>query len=159
MVKKPCTTHPNPSLREGLRRRHGVVLVDVLVATIMLGVSLATLISLTGRALSTQRQGEQLQIAAMLLDTQLNLVLARGPDDYGSRYTLEGPCEEPYTNYTYRLDFEEGEGGNAYRVVATVSWMDGGAVRSETVETMMSPRLGDDPDPDRRPEQPAVRGY
>jgi Tfp pilus assembly protein PilV len=140
-------------------RRHGVVLVDVLVATIMLGVSLTILISLTGRALSTQRQGEQLQIAAMLLDTHLNLVLARGPDDYASRYPVEGPCEEPYTSFQYRLDFEEGEGGNAYRVIASVTWVDSGITRTETVETMMSPRIGDDPDPDRRPEVPAVRGY
>jgi Tfp pilus assembly protein PilV len=142
-----------------LRQRQGVVLVDVLVATILLGVSLSVLISLTGRALSLQKQGQQLQIAAMLLDAQLNQVLSRGPDDYQSRYQVEGPCEEPYSNYQYRLDFSEGEGGDAYRVVCVVSWVDGGVTRSETVETMMSARLGDEPDPDRRPEQPALRGY
>jgi Tfp pilus assembly protein PilV len=139
--------------------RSGVILVDVLVATILLGVSLTVLISMTGRALNSQRQGEQLQVAAMLLDAQLNLVLSRGPDDYQSRYEVEGPCEEPYTNYQYRLDFAEGEGGDAYRVTCAVSWVDGGVTRSETIETMMSARLGDEPDPDRRPEQPAIRGY
>jgi Tfp pilus assembly protein PilV len=141
------------------RQRSGVILVDVLVATILLGVSLTVLISMTGRALNSQRQGEQLQVAAMLLDTQLNMVLARGPDDYQSRYQVEGACEDPYSNYHYRLDFSEGEGGNAYRVTCVVSWVDGGATRSETIETMMSARLGDEPDPDRRPEQPAIRGY
>ena len=139
------------------RQSRGVVLVDVLVATVLLGISLTVLISMTGRALASQRQGEQLQIAAMLLDQQLNLVLARGPDDYASSFETSGPCEVPFERFQYSLEFSGGESGDAYRVVATVSWADGGVLRSASVETMIAPRLGDDPDPDRRPEQPAVR--
>jgi hypothetical protein len=95
----------------------------------------------------------------MLLDEQLNLVLARGPDNYASRYETEGVCAEPYEAFRYKLEFSGGDGGDPYRVVATVTWMDGRSPRSESVETMIAPRLGDDPDPDRRPDQPAVRGY
>jgi Tfp pilus assembly protein PilV len=139
--------------------RAGVVLVDVLVAAIMLGVSLTVLITMTGRALSSQRQGEHLATAAMLIDQQLNLVLAHGPDDYTSRYPASGQCDVPFDRYSYALEFSGGEGGNAYSVIATVSWSDAGRPNSVSVETMIAPRLGDDPDPDRRPEQPAVRGY
>ncbi len=140
-------------------RQRGVVLVDIIIATILLGVALTALVSMTGRALSSQRAGEQFQIAAMLLDEQLHLVLARGPDDYGSRFETEGVCEEPYEAYRYKLEFSGGEGGDAYRVLATVTWMNGVSPQSAAVETMIAPRLGDDPDPDRRPDQPAVRGY
>ena len=140
-------------------RRRGVVLVDIIVAVVLLGVSLTAMVSMTGRALSSQRSGEQMQTAAMLLDEQLNLVLARGPDNYGSRFATEGVCEEPYEMYRFKLDFTGGEGGEAYRVTATVTWNDGGASHSATAETMIAPRLGDDPDPERRPDQPAVRGY
>jgi Tfp pilus assembly protein PilV len=139
--------------------RSGVVLVDVLVAAIMLGVALTVLITMTGRALASQRQGEHLANAAMLVDQQLNLVLARGPDDYTSRYPAGGQCDVPFDRYSYTLEISGGEGGNAYNVVATVSWSDGGRPYSVSVETLIAPRLGDDPDPDRRPEQPAVRGY
>lgn len=140
-------------------RRRGVVLVDIIVATILLGVSLTALISMTGRALSAQRSGEQIETAAMLLDEQLSLVLARGPDNYGSRFETEGVCEVPYEAFRFKLDFSGGEGGDAYRVLATVTWTDGGKPQSVSAETMIAPRLGDDPDPDRRPDQPAVRGY
>lgn len=139
--------------------RRGVVLVDIIVAVVLLGVSLTAMVSMTGRALSAQRAGEKLETASMLVDEQLNLVLSRGPDEYASRFETEGVCEEPYENFRYKLDFSGGEGGDAYRVQATVSWMDGATPRSVSVETMIAPRLGDDPDPDRRPDQPAVRGY
>jgi Tfp pilus assembly protein PilV len=139
--------------------RRGIVLVDVIVATILLGVSLTALIGMTGRALSAQRSGEQIQTAAMLLDEQLNLVLARGPDNYASRFETEGVCEEPYEAFKYNLAFSGGDGGDPYRVVATVTWMDRNKLQSVSAETMIAPRLGDDPDPDRRPDQPAVRGY
>jgi Tfp pilus assembly protein PilV len=140
-------------------RRSGVVLVDVLVAAIMLGVSLTVLITMTGRALASQRQGEQIATAAMLIDQQLNLVLARGPDDYTSRYAAAGQCDVPFDRFSYSIEFSGGEGGNPYSVIATVSWSDAGRPHSASVETLIAPRLGDDPDPDRRPEQPAVRGY
>jgi len=141
------------------RARRGVILVDIIVATVLLGVSLTALISMTGRALSAQRAGEQIQTGAMLLDEQLSLVLARGPDNYASRFESDGVCEEPYEAFRFRLEFSGGEGGDAYRVLATVTWNDGGQQKSVSAETMIAPRLGDDPDPDRRPDQPAVRGY
>src|SRR5262249_409791 len=140
-------------------RRRGVVLVDIIVAVVLLGVSLTALVSMTGRALSSQRAGEQLETAAMLLDEQLNLVLARGADNYATRVETEGVCEPPFEGYKYKLEFSGGEGGDPYRVLATVTWMNGSSPQSASVETMIAPRLGDDPDPDRRPDQPAIRGY
>jgi Tfp pilus assembly protein PilV len=141
------------------RQRRAIVMVDIIIATVLLGVALTALVSMTGRALASQRAGEQFQTAAMLLDEQLNLVLARGADNYGSRFETEGVCEDPFEAYRYKLEFSGGEGGDPYRVTATVTWTNSGVPQSATVETMIAPRLGDDPDPDRRPDQPAVRGY
>lgn len=138
-------------------RRSGVALVDVLVATVMIGVSIAILLGLAGRAISAQKSGENLQTAAMLLDEQLNLVLARGADDYASRYgQMQGVCEAPFENFSYELEISGGAGaGEAFRVVATVSWKESGQTRSASVETRIAPRLGDEPDPERKPpEQP-----
>lgn len=140
-----------------VKRTHGVVLVDLLVAAMLLGIAVAAMVSLTGRALSSQRQGEELQTAAMLLDEQLQLVLARGPDDYASRFPIEGPCDAPFEAYRYTLKIEGGEGGDPYLVIATVSWNASGRVRSESIETFIAPRLGEEPDPLRKPADPVLR--
>jgi Tfp pilus assembly protein PilV len=135
------------------------MLIDAIIGSILLGIALAAIISLSGRALASQATGEQLQIAAMLLDEQLNLVLARGADDYAARFAAEGACEAPFERFRYKLEFSGGSGGAAYTVTATVFWVQGGRERSESVRTMIAPRLGDEPDPDRRPGRTVERQY
>ena len=140
-------------------RRRGVVLVDAIIGAILLGVSLVAIIGLAGRALTAQATGEQLQAAAMLLDEQLNLVLARGPDNYASRFDAEGICDEPFQAFRYKLDFSGGEGGEPYLVTATIFWTAGGREQSESVQTLVAPRLGEDIDLDRRPGEVVDREY
>jgi len=136
--------------------RRGVMLADILVAVVLLGSALAILVGMTGRAMSAQRQGEQLQIVSMLLDEQLNLVLARGPDNYAAQYPMEGACDAPFEAFRYKVEIL-GSGSNAYVVTATVTWFSNGRMQTETVETRMAPRLGDEPDPDRRPKEAVDR--
>lgn len=139
-------------------RRRGVLLVDVLVAVVILGVALSVLVGLTSRALRSQREGEQLAVAAMLLDEQLNLVLARGADEYESRFgEMQGRCEEPFQDYRYQLEISGGQSGDPYSVRATVFWMDSGREKSASIDTRIAPRLGDDPDPDRKPQETITR--
>jgi Tfp pilus assembly protein PilV len=139
--------------------RRGVVLVDAIVGSILLGMALVAMLGLAGRAMSAQATGEQLQTAAALLDEQLALVLARGPDNYGSAYPTQGACEAPFQSYFFRLEFSGGTGGEAYTVTATISWISGGREHSESIQTLIAPRLGDDPDPDRRPAEQVNRYY
>lgn len=139
----------------GLDFARGVTLVDLLVGVVMLGVSVVVLMGLSAQAISAQRSGENLEAAAMILDQQLNLVLARGGDNYASRFDdSEGRGETPYERFRYKVDVAAGSGGSAgeaYAVTATVWWMEGGRERSASVETRVAPRLGEQPDPDRRP--------
>jgi hypothetical protein len=138
-------------------RRRGAILVDAIAGTVIVAVALASILSLAGRALVAQGEGERLQTAAALLDEQLQLVLIRGPDNYEGRFPIQGVCEPPFEDFSYELRFSGGTGGDAYHVRATVRWMAGGRERSASVETYIAPRLGDDPDPDRRPAQPVDR--
>ncbi len=140
------------------RTARAVALLDALIAAIILGVSLAGIITLGGQALRTQDMGERIAIASMLADEQLNLVLARGPDDYGKRFPLEGSCDAPFDLYRFKLELT-GSGTSAYQVRATVFWRSGdvGAEQSVVLETAIAPRPGTDPDPDRRPEEPVER--
>jgi hypothetical protein len=134
-----------------------MALVDVIVASIMLGVVLVVVIGLTTSALSAQEEGERLQTVAMLLDEQLNLVAMRGPDQYASHFGSGGQCDAPFHQFRYALDFSGGTSGDPYTVTATVSWIERGKVRSESLETFIAPRLGEEPDPDRKPAKPVQR--
>ena len=139
-------------------RARGVVLVDLLVAAVLMGVALAVLVGMAGRALSSQSTGERLATAAMLADEQLNLVLARGPDQYASRYEVEGACEAPFESFRYRLDVGGGgAGGEADEVAATILWREGDRERTIRVDTLMASRLGEEADPDRKPKERVER--
>lgn len=136
--------------------RRGVALVDAIVAVIIMGVSLAVILGLTGQALSSQRTGEELHNAAMLADEQLNLVLTHGPDDYAKEFPVEGECEPPFAAYRFKLSIQ-GQGDTApYDVSCTISWESAGRPRSITVKTLIAPRpLANQLD--RQPEQPVER--
>jgi hypothetical protein len=138
-------------------RSRGVILVDVIVGTLLLGIALIVLITIAGRAQSAQAEGEQLQIAASLIDEQLNLVLARGPDNYAASFPIEGPCDTPFSDYTYKLTIADGQGGYPYTVTCSVSWIAAGRPRSASVQTLIAARLGEDPDPDRVPTTSIIR--
>jgi len=138
-------------------RRRGMMLADVLVAVVLLGVALAALMGLSGRAMLAQRTGQDYLTAAMLLDEQLSLVLARGADKYESRFPVEGSCDAPFEAFKFKIDISGGDGGAAFNVIATVTWYGAGRMQSESVETRIAARLGDEPDPDRKPEESVDR--
>jgi hypothetical protein len=152
----------SPSLRRlvpsSLRRSHGFILVDVIVAGILLGIGLAVVIGLTGSAIASQRRGEELQTAAMLADEQLNLVLAVGPEEFPSVFETKGACAPPFEEYSYEVRLTPGEGVVPYRVQAEILWKSAGHDRSLMIETLVSVRRGDEPDPERAPEQVIERG-
>jgi uncharacterized membrane protein len=133
------------------------MLVDAIVATVLLAASLSVVLSLVSRAMTAQRQGERLEIAAMLLDEQLQMVVARGADNYAQRFGLEGRCDAPFEAYGYKLAIDSGKSGEAFVVRATILWEEGSRQYSETAETLVAPRLGEEPDPERKPQEPIVR--
>lgn len=133
------------------RRRAGIVLVDGIVAGVLLGIGLAVILGLSGAALSAQQQGENLANAAMLADDRLSMVVALGPEGYGETEDLRGRFAPPFEEYQYELVIEPGEPGDPNFVSVTVSW--GERTRDRVIiETLVAPRLGEDPDPDREPE-------
>lgn len=136
--------------------RRGVALIDAIIGAVVLGVALTAIIGLGGQAVRSQAMGEELQMAAMLADEQINLVLARGPDDYAKTYPAKGPCEEPFQRFEYELTFSGGVGA-AFNVRCTITWNNGSEKRSLVVDTLVASRPGDDPDPIRQPETPVER--
>ena len=143
-----------------VRSRPAFALVDVIVATIILGASLVVLISLSARAISSQSKGEELATAAHMADEQLNLVLSRGPDNYSHQFPADGACDPPFDKYHFHIDIGGGSTTEPYRVSATITWNSGSAKQSITIDTLMAGRdtaLDGIPDPVRRPDPPVVR--
>ncbi len=140
------------SLQPKHRARRGVALIDAIIAAVILGVALSAIIGLANQAINSQRVGEELRTAAMLADEQLNLILARGPDDYSKRFGASGACDAPFEKFAFDLQFVAGGGGEPYKVTATISWDSSGRDRTIAIEARIAPRLGADTDPVRQPE-------
>ena len=172
---KPARRASSP-IQHDRSSRGAFALIDVIIAGVILAVGLGAVITLSGRSIAAAQLGEQLSTAAMLADEQLNLVLARGPDDYAKAFPVEAVCDEPFSQYRYRLEFGGGRSvGEPYEVSVTITWGEpsGGQVtantpgapavsgRSVKVSTLMAPRqIGADVelDPDRQPTETILRG-
>ena len=142
------------------RSRRGFALVDVIVGAVILGASLAVVVGLAGQAVTAQLRGQDLSTASMLADEQLQLVLARGPDDYEKRYRSDGRCDEPFEDYIYAVKIA-GTGQSApYEVSATITWTRAWGEQSLTIRTLIASRIAGEEfeaDPERRPETPIQR--
>lgn len=140
--------------RRSVRRRGGFTLIEVLIAGVILAIGMTTLLTLTSRAIGLQRRGEQKIVAAALLDELLGSVLTEGPQDFLRLQSTSGPCDPPYEDWEFAVDIENAVGSDPYRVLATVTAPDG---RTYECGTLMAPKLGETPDPDRVPPEPIDR--
>lgn len=134
--------------------RPGFALIEVLVGGILLAVGLSAVLVIATRALDMQRRGERDVIAATLLDEALSNVLTDGPKDFLDLRPLAGTCEWPFDEYEYLLDIDEGSPGVPYRIVAQIRHLSG---QVWACETYIAPKLGDEPNPVREPEEPIDR--
>lgn len=137
--------------------RRAFALIEVIVASVILGIAVSSMLGLLARAVSSQSDGERIETAARLADERLNLVLALGAEKYPSVFPLAGPCDAPFDAYRYEVTLQAASGGLPYRVRAEVSWNTAGRARSVTLETLIAPRVGEEPDPDRKPEETLSR--
>ncbi len=149
--------HAHPARQPHAR---GFALVDVIVGAVILGAALSVVIGLAGQAVTAQLRGQDLATAAMLADEQLNLVLARGPDDYERRFTSKERCDEPFDDYSYSVEIGGSGEGGPYDASVTISWDRAWGGQTLTIRTLIATRIaGEDfeSDPERRPETPIQR--
>jgi uncharacterized membrane protein YgcG len=133
-------------------------MVDVLIGGVMLSVGLAIILTITGRAVKSQTEGEYMVSAAWLIDERLGLIEMEGPDNYPQLHDMSGSFGAPYEDFSFDVAIDEEEGiGDSYRVAVTVFWPGGGTERAATVETVMAKRLGDVSTQVRMPLEPIDR--
>lgn len=143
-----------PTTRNVPRRRNGFTLIEVIIAGVILAIGMTSLLTLTSRALSMQQRGEQKIIAAALLDEKLGSILTEGPQDYVRLHSTSGQCDAPFEEWSFNIDIENSVGTDPFRVLATVTSPNG---RLFECETLIAPKLGETPDPDRMPPEPIDR--
>lgn len=122
------------------KRRRGIALAEVLVAGAMLAIGLTAIISISGRSLKMQTDGEKRMTAAWLADELLNLVVVEGPDDFSKRNETSGRFSPPFDQYTFQVDITTPSAiGVPHFVSAVVGW-DAPSNPSVRVDTLISMR-------------------
>lgn len=134
--------------------RRGFALLDVIIAGVILAIGLTTLFSITTRSLQMQKAGEVQVVAASLLDTLLGSVLTEGPVDYPKLQSTSGRFAPPFDDFEFQVRITDRGEGTAYEVSATV-FHDSG--REYSCDTLIAPKLGEEPDPLREPIEPLDR--
>jgi hypothetical protein len=135
------------------RRRRGAVLLDVIVGTIMLGIGLSVIISLSSRSLAMQNDGERRMVAAWLADEVLNHVLVEGPIEFRRTVPLRGDYGPPFDGYAYHVDIEDIGLNLPLRVTATISWPSGRSIQQVQVQTLIAEKKGTEEDHRREPDE------
>ncbi len=143
---------------QGRSTRRGFTLVEVVIGTIILGIGLAVVMSISSRAMINQTRGERMIVASWLADELLAMVLVEGPDTYLSRRSLEGAFEGAFEEYTYSLQIDYFSDVEPYRVTATVGWPPYDEASLVEVQTWIAARQGEaEHMPDRAPDEPIDR--
>ena len=146
--------------------RHGVVLLEVIAAAIVLAVGMTVVISLSTQSMGRQIQGERRMTAAWLADELLSMVVVEGPRNFANAEPMgwigpdarDGFFPPPFDDFSYELDLEAVGDYQPYKVTATVKWLDGTRQKSLAINTRIAPRHGEEEEePPREPVEPLDR--
>lgn len=139
-------------------QRPGFLLVDVLVGTVLIGIALGGILAVSTRALSMQREAGDLRQAGMVADEVMSTIHAYGVESYTKVIRARGQASEPFERFAYVVSVRTRSSGEPDEVSVRVSWNSAtGQPRSFVLDALIAPRLGDDPDPNRRPPETIER--
>lgn len=139
-------------------RRHGVILLDVILAAIVLALGLTIIVSLSTQSLARQIEGEHRMTASWLADELLSLILVEGPVDYSNAHPDSGQFDAPFESYSWEVDIQHVGDWEPYIVNATIQWDARSGPASLTVNTRIAMRQGEEEEElPREPLEPLDR--
>lgn len=153
-------------VRTPTRTRHGVILLEVILAAIVLALGLTVVISLSTQSMSRQLDGERRMTAAWLADELLSMVVVEGPRNFANAEpsgwlgadARDGHFPPPFQEYSYELDLEAIGDFQPYNVTATINWLDGSRKKQLVIMTKIASRHGEeDEESPREPIEPLDR--
>jgi len=119
------------------RNSRGFNLVETLVAGAILSGTVLTVGAISTRALTGTRLNRQYEIAAALIDKQLNLIDYVGIDQFVELEQAEGVITDFEPGYHWQASTEYQGTDSLYLVTITVSWVDRNRPYSLSVQTML----------------------
>ena len=125
-------------------RRHGVILLDVILAAIVLALGLTIIVSLSTQSLARQIEGEHRMTASWLADELLSLILVEGPVDYSNAHPGSGRFDPPFEDYSWEVNIQHIGDWEPYIVDATILWNARSGPTSLTVNTRIAMRQGEE---------------
>jgi len=119
------------------KNKKGFSLIETLVASAILSGAVLTLGAISTMSVSGTRLNRQYEVAASLIDKQLNLIDYVGIDEFIELGQLEGVFEGYEPTYYWEVVTEYQDIDSLYLVTITVSWLDGNRPHSISVDTML----------------------
>ena len=118
--------------------RHGLTLVETLVAGVILSATVVTVSALSSKSMLGTRTNRAYELAASLIDRQMTLVDAVGIDAFMEAGQTQGEFGEIAPDYGWRLFSEPLGVDNLQEVTLTVFWSARGGVKSLSVTTRLN---------------------
>ena len=119
-------------------RRAGLSLVEVLMAILILGIGISSLVMATSRCLAVVRKARNFEIARRLLgEVELTDPLIPGEIEAGEE---SGNCESPYRDWRWTRTVEEDENdeeSGLFKITMRIYWSEKGRETYEEVITYL----------------------
>jgi len=123
---------------KGNRKKHGFSLVETLVASIILSSAVLTLGAIGTNALTDTRLNRHREVAARLIDRQLQMIDHTGIDEFIEMGVTESVIEEFEPGYRWEVATEYQGTDNLYLVTITMTWLEGKRPYNLVVQTMLN---------------------
>ena len=120
-----------------LKNKKGFSLIETLVASAILSGAVLTLGAISTVSVSNTRVNRRYEVAASLLDKQLNMIDYIGIDEFIDIGQMRGVFEGYEPAYNWEVVTEYQDIDSLYLVTITVSWMDGNRPYSISADTML----------------------
>ena len=119
------------------KNKKGFSLIETLVASAILSGAVLTLGAISTMSVSGTRLNRRYEMAASLLDKQLNMIDYIGIDEFIDIGQLQGDFEGYEPAYHWEVVTEYQDIDSLYLVTITVSWADGNRPYSISADTML----------------------
>ncbi len=118
--------------------RHGLSLVETLVAGVILSATVVTVSALSSKAMFGTGSNRAYELAASLIDRQMTMIDAVGIDAFMEAGQTQGEFGEMAPDYAWSLYVEALGLDNLQEVTLTVYWPAGGGVKSLSATTRLN---------------------
>ncbi|MBN1806787.1 MAG: prepilin-type N-terminal cleavage/methylation domain-containing protein [Sedimentisphaerales bacterium] len=119
------------------KNKKGFSLVETLVASVILSGAVLTIGAISTVAVSGTRINRRYEVAASLLDKQLNMIDYMGIDEFIESGHTEGIFEGYEPAYRWEVVTKYQDIDSLYLVTITVRWVDGNRPYRISVDTML----------------------